>query len=252
MADNFPLTPGSGRNAATDQVTFSGDTADVQLIKQVHVIGSEGSKTVVELVRAEDTGSNAGDPGIPILGVRNDADADFVGTDLDYVMQAFTSDGKAKVQASRDLQRISVQSAGLTIATTAYTAGDQVGTQFTFTGAARKSGGGGVIVGVLLISAADIIGAYDLLVTDSTITLAGDNAVYAISDADALKIVGLIQLTGAYDIGNNRICQAYNLAVPYICSGGTSLFASLITRAAHTFFAAVTDLQVILLVERNN
>lgn len=48
MADNFPLTPGSGRNAATDQVTYSGDTADVQLVRLVGVTGSEGSKTVVE------------------------------------------------------------------------------------------------------------------------------------------------------------------------------------------------------------
>jgi hypothetical protein len=49
MADNFPLTPGSGRNAATDQVTYSGDTADVQLVRFVQVTGSEGSKTVVDL-----------------------------------------------------------------------------------------------------------------------------------------------------------------------------------------------------------
>lgn len=49
MADNFPLTPGTGRNAATDEVTYSGDTADVQLIKLVQTTGAEGSKTVVEL-----------------------------------------------------------------------------------------------------------------------------------------------------------------------------------------------------------
>lgn len=49
MADNFPLTPGSGRNAATDQVTYSGDTADVQLVRPVLTTGSEGSRTVVDL-----------------------------------------------------------------------------------------------------------------------------------------------------------------------------------------------------------
>lgn len=48
MADNFPLTPGAGRSAATDQVTYSGDTADVQLVRFVQVMGAEGSKTVVE------------------------------------------------------------------------------------------------------------------------------------------------------------------------------------------------------------
>ena len=155
-----------------------------------------------------------------------------------------------EVVAHRELKRISVASGGLTIATTAYTAGDQVGTQFTFANAARVSGGSGTIVGVQLISAADIIGAYDIIFTDSSITLASDNAAYAISDADALKIVALVQLAGAFDIGNNRIAQTFNLAVPFVCSG-TSLFGGLITRSAHTFFAAVTDLQVIVYVEWN-
>lgn len=49
MADNFPLTPGSGRFAATDQVTYSGDSADVQLMRPVLVTGAEGSRTVVDL-----------------------------------------------------------------------------------------------------------------------------------------------------------------------------------------------------------
>ena len=49
MADNapLPLATGSTRNAATDQVTYSGDIADVQLVRIVEVIGAEGSKTAV-------------------------------------------------------------------------------------------------------------------------------------------------------------------------------------------------------------
>lgn len=49
MPDNFPVTPGTGRNVATDQVSWSDDTADIQLMRPVLVSGSEGSKTVVEL-----------------------------------------------------------------------------------------------------------------------------------------------------------------------------------------------------------
>jgi len=49
MPDNFPLTPGTGRNASTDEVTYSGDVGDVQLVRPVLVTGAEGSKTVVEL-----------------------------------------------------------------------------------------------------------------------------------------------------------------------------------------------------------
>lgn len=48
MADNVDL-PASGRKAATDQVSYSGDTADVQLVRFVLTAGSEGSKTVVAL-----------------------------------------------------------------------------------------------------------------------------------------------------------------------------------------------------------
>lgn len=201
MADNLAVTAGSGSLLATDQVTHSGDaTAHVELIRSVHVIGAEGSKTLV-------------------------------------------------ANAARSPLRISVASSGLTTATTAYTAGDQVGTQFTLASAALESGGLGIITGVELISAADIIGAYDVFIFRSSVTLASDNAAFAISDSDALNLVGLVQLSGAYDIGNNRICQAYNLAVPYDCSG-TSLFAALITRAGHTFFGAATDLQLVVHVER--
>jgi len=161
-----------------------------------------------------------------------------------------SSDG-LDVVAHRELKRVAVTSAGLTIASTAYTAGDQVGTQFTFANAARVSGGSGTIVGVQMISAADIIGAYDIIFTDSSVTLAADNAAYAISDGDALKVVALVQLAGAFDIGNNRLAQAFNLAIPFVCSGSSSLFAGLITRSAHTFFAAVGDIQVNVYVEWN-
>lgn len=156
----------------------------------------------------------------------------------------------------RDLKRISVASAGLTTAVTPYAAADQVGTQFTFANAARVSGGSGTIVGVQVISAAITTGAFDLVITDSSITLAADNAAYAISDADALKVVALIQLAGAFSLGaNNRLAQAFNLAIPFVCSGSASLFGGLITRVATTAatapFVAVTDLQVILYVEWN-
>lgn len=151
----------------------------------------------------------------------------------------------------RDLQRITVASTGLTTATTAYTAGDQVGARFTFASAARASGGTGTLVGVTLVDAADIIGAYDVAIFDSSATLASDNAAFSISDADALKLVGIVQLAGAYDIGGNRVAQAFNLAMPYACSGGSSLYAGLICRVGHTFFAAAGNLQLTLLVERN-
>jgi hypothetical protein len=49
VADNLNLTALSG-NVATDEVTYSGDTAGVQLTRNVRVIGAEGAKTVTEPV----------------------------------------------------------------------------------------------------------------------------------------------------------------------------------------------------------
>jgi len=46
MADNSIRTPGSGESIATDEATYSGDTAKVQIVRLVDVTGSEGSKTI--------------------------------------------------------------------------------------------------------------------------------------------------------------------------------------------------------------
>lgn len=49
MSDNVGYTPGTGATVSADEVTYSGDTSLVQLMRPVLVTGSEGSKTVVEL-----------------------------------------------------------------------------------------------------------------------------------------------------------------------------------------------------------
>jgi hypothetical protein len=47
MADNVTLNPGTGGSlVAADEVSYSGDTANVQLVRVVSVSGAEGSKTV--------------------------------------------------------------------------------------------------------------------------------------------------------------------------------------------------------------
>ena len=240
MADNVAITAGSGTTIATD------DVSGVHYQKVKVYAGTDGTEAA--FTRAEDAAHTDGDHGILALGVRNYTGA---GTDGDYSAIAVASTGEARVMAHRDLVRIAVDSGGLTTVTTAYTAGDQVGSQFTLANAARASGGTGTIVACTLTDANDIIGAYDVAIFRASVTLASDNAAFAISDADAKNLVAIIQLSGAWDIGNNRVAQAFNLAIPYDCSGGTSLYAGLITRYGHTFFAAVTDLQLVLWVERN-
>jgi len=163
------------------------------------------------------------------------------------------SDG-LDVVAHRELKRIAVPATGLTTTTPTYTAGDQVGAQFTFANAARVSGGSGTIVGVVMQSYQDVIGAVDFVIFDSSVTLAGDNAAFNLAtDTDVLKVVGLVQLAGAFDLGANRIAQAFNLAIPFVCSGSASLFGSLITRSSHAVFAAspADVVQMVLYIEWN-
>lgn len=242
MADNVAITAGSGTNIATD------DVGGVHYQKVKVVAGTDG--TEVALTRAEDAAHTDGDHGIMALGVRNYAGA---GTDGDYSALSVAADGSLRVDAHKDALRIAVQSTGLTTASTAYVSGDQVGNEFTFANAARSSGGTGLITGVTLTDEQGIIGAYDVVITRASVTPAADNAAYSLSAVDARNVVAVVQLTGAHDLGVANWAGAFNLAIPYDCSGGTSLFATLICRFGHTFFnlGGTDSLELALYVERN-
>jgi hypothetical protein len=250
VADNFPVTPGSGRSVASDQVTYSGDTADVQLVRVVNTTGTEGSRAVTDkpVFQTEDTAHADGDLGVLIMGVRNHTTGSTA--DGDYAAVSVSSTGDLHTIGRRDVQRISVAVSGTS--TTAYTAGDQVGTMCTIANAARISGGTGMIVGVAVQGYNDSMGSWDVVFFDnSAVTLAADNAAFNLAtDADILESVAVVPLAGSYDLGANRVAQAFNLAVPYYCSGGTSLYAALITRAGFTNAAGET-LQLVVYVERN-
>jgi len=97
MADNLVVTAGTGTNVASDEVTYSGDTAKLGIVRLVHVTGAEGAKTVSELVRLEDAAHTSADPGVPVLGVRQDTATSLAGTDGDYTMPIFDASGRQHV-----------------------------------------------------------------------------------------------------------------------------------------------------------
>lgn len=67
MADNSIRTPGSGENIASDEATYSGDTAKVQIVRLVTAItGTEGSKTIVDAAALAD---NTANPTVVLVGV---------------------------------------------------------------------------------------------------------------------------------------------------------------------------------------
>ncbi len=100
MADNKNIVSEATTvlfKVATDEVSYSGDTAQIQLNRLVHVTGAEGSKSVVELIRLEDAAHTSGDPGMPIFAVRSDTAASTSTTDGDYSCLITDSTGKLHV-----------------------------------------------------------------------------------------------------------------------------------------------------------
>ena len=59
MADNVGITPGSGAKAASREVTYSGETAQVQVVGLATLDGSDDAKTVADV-----SGSNP----LPVAG----------------------------------------------------------------------------------------------------------------------------------------------------------------------------------------
>ena len=251
MADNFPQTPGSGRSVATDQVTYSGDTADVQLVRVVNTSGAEGSRVVTDkpVFQTEDTAHADGDLGVLMLGVRNHN----TGSSADGEYSAISVDptGNVNTLSRRDCVRLQSAISFTGNPPTAYVSGDQFGLLVTLTNAARVSGGTGTITGVAIQSGSDVIGTFDVVFFESSVTVPADSSAFTLSDADGLKVIGIVPLAGAYDLGANRVSQAFNLAVPYVCTGGTSLFAAIITRSAFTLVASDFTSNLSVFVERN-
>jgi hypothetical protein len=176
MADNVQLSAavGSGAIAATDEVTYSGDTAAIQVVRFVHVSGSEGAKTVSEIVKAEDAAHTSGDFGFPLLGVRQDTAASLAGTDGDYTMPIFDSTGKLHVNVGNTV------TVGSHAVTNAGTFAVQVdGTALTRLTDIKTNTDSGAVVGNGAAATAQRV----TLANDSTGVIATVSAVTSITNA---------------------------------------------------------------------
>jgi hypothetical protein len=158
MSDNTLLNPGTGGDRiATDEVTYSGDAAQVQLVRVVSVSGTEGSKTVGGLdlastVREEDTPHTSGDTGIHVLAIRADSDTPTAGSDGDYTSLKCDEAGRLKVAVqpgSYQLITGNITSASSSIPANVsrisnvmvYVAGTFAGVNFTFEGSLNSTNG---------------------------------------------------------------------------------------------------------------
>jgi hypothetical protein len=152
--------------------------------------------------------------------------------------------------------------------TTAYTIGDEVGTASTApttVSVARVNGGSGILLGAKAVYSnyPATVPQLVLLVFSATVTLAGDNAQVALSDADAAKLVAVIPLTATqavnYSAGAPVSSGALFLAgsptqpAPHFVCGGSeqTLYCCLITLNAFTPIANSETITVTLDVEQN-
>lgn len=158
--------------------------------------------------------------------------------------------GDAELLGLGDSRPVLATSAGLTTASTAYVAGDQLGTELTCSGIVR-TGKGAVIQAATLIDKAKIVGAVDLFLFSAATTPASDNGANSWSDADMANLLGVIHFTDVLTSANNIAVLATNAPVLLKPGSGTSIFGDLVTRTGHTFFGATTDLIVALGVSRD-
>lgn len=98
MADNIAITAGSGTTVSTEEVTtLNGGAVSAQHVGRVIQSARTADGTAVDIAKAEDAAHTSGDPGLPMLGVRQDTAASLAGTDGDYTMPIFDANGRQHV-----------------------------------------------------------------------------------------------------------------------------------------------------------
>lgn len=122
------------------------------------------------------------------------------------------------------------------VSTTAYTAGDVVGTKLTLANASRVAAGSGIVQALMLHSKGALTGSFDVLLfsadpTNSTFT---DNAALALNVADFDKLVGVVHITDWTSLGTPSLGQALALGLPFKLAASTSLFAVIVARGTPT------------------
>lgn len=116
--------------------------------------------------------------------------------------------------------------------TTAYAANDALSNStsaptsggFTFSNAARASGGSGIILGATFATSNDPGTALqgELFIFDQSVTNINDNSAFAVSDSEIKTCVAKIPFV-LEDVGNNDFFNAQGLYIPFTCSGSADL-----------------------------
>lgn len=253
MVDNVAITAGTGTSIAAD------DIASVFYQRVKPQVGADGSATdilggagavaagVQRMTLASD------DPGVTSLALLDDTvftdDAAFtpgtskvmmIGATLDDTLPDTVNEGDAGALRMTPDRALYTAARPLTISTditrpadiTAYAANDALSDSttaptlggFTFTSAASKSGGSGIITDLIVTSSNDPVTTLqgEIFLFNTAVTNINDNAAFAVSDAEIKTCVGKIAFT-LEDVGNNQFAHVQRVYLAYTCSGSANL-----------------------------
>ena len=214
MADNVAYTAGSGTTIATDDVS----TVHFQKVKLADgaadssaMIGGDATNGLdVDVTRL-----SALVAGSALIGAVNP--------------QGYFATVSTDVTRPADTNVYAVNDA-LSDSTSTPTSGG-----FTFTSAARASGGSGIITDAIITTAADAATLLqgEIWIFNAATTNVNDNAAFVVSDAEIKTCVGKIPFT-LEDAGNNGFFHAQNLSIGYTCSGSANLRFLIRVKNAYT------------------
>ena len=227
MADNVPITAGSGTSIATDDVT----SVHYQRVKLVG--GADGTATRLDV--AEDEASAGGDLGIVTMARRTDTPAAQSGTDGDWEPLQVSA-GKLWVKPLGNMVTCTTTVTRAANVTT-YTAGDNVGSTpangYVITNAARVSGGSGIITDMFVqwddITVTKMQG--EVWILDTNFTATADNSALTLSDAEAKTVVGIIPFT-LFAGPSGDMAHVQNLSIGFTTVGSADLKFAVIIRTA--------------------
>jgi len=94
---------------------------------------------------------------------------------------------------------------------------------FTFTSAARASGGSGTITDAVISASAATRYQGEVWIFDQAITATNDNAALSVSDSDILTLVGVIPFDTSDVNAANAISYVTGLNIGYTCIGTANL-----------------------------
>jgi hypothetical protein len=131
----------------------------------------------------------------------------------------------------------------------AYANGDCLAAPQAVANAVRESGGSGVLQSIVVVDQDDQAEALDIVVADSSFSLGTENSAVSITDADAAKILGIIEVTtGDYvDLGTSQLATKSGLGIGIEASGSASLYVGAISRGTGTYTASGIVLRISIL-----